>query len=71
MRGERAVQSAIFSCVTLLRRVPEDHPLRAIRVLADRALERMDAQLGAMCARNGRPSAAPEKLLRALLLQVL
>lgn len=48
-----------------------DHPLRGIRVLADRALERMDEDLGAMYAGSGRPSIAPEKLLRTLLLQVL
>ena len=61
----------MFSYVTLERRVPLDHPLRGIRVLVDRALERMDAALSAMYARTGRPSIAPEKLLRALLLQVL
>jgi transposase len=61
----------MFSYVTLERRVPSDHPLRQIRVLADRALSRMDGELSGMYARTGRPSIAPEKLLRALLLQIL
>jgi transposase len=61
----------MFSYVTLERRVPADHPLRSIRTLVDRALKDMDAELGAMYSRIGRPSVAPEKLLRALLLQVL
>lgn len=61
----------MFSYVTLERRVPSDHPVRQIRVLVDRALDRMDGELSRMYARTGRPSIAPEKLLRALLLQVL
>ena len=71
MRGAKVVQSAMFSCVTLERRVPAGHPLREIRVLVDRALERMDGELGAMYARIGRPSVSPEKLLRTSLLQIL
>jgi len=71
MRGAKVVQSAMFSCVTLERRVPAGHPLREIRVLVDRALERTDGELGAMYARLGRPSVSPEKLLRASLLQIL
>ena len=71
MRGDGEVQSAMFSYVTLERRVPADHPLRSIRVLVDRALARMDGELSAMYSHTGRPSIAPEKLLRTLLLQVL
>src|SRR5580698_6920425 len=71
MRGDGEVQSAMFSYVTLERRVPVDHPLRSIRVLVDRALARMDGELSAMYSHTGRPSIAPEKLLRTLLLQVL
>ena len=71
MRGAKVIQSAIFSCVPLERRLPTDHPLREIRVLADRALNRMDAELSAMYSHTGRPSVAPEKLLRTLLLQIL
>jgi transposase len=71
MRGAKFEQGGMFSYVTLERRVPADHPLRQIRVLVDRALERMDVEFSRMYARTGRPSIAPEKLLRALLLQVL
>jgi transposase len=71
MRGEDEKQSAMFSYVTLERRVPPDHPLRAIRGMADRALERMDGDLDKLYAARGRSSIAPERLLRALLLMVL
>jgi transposase len=71
MRGEDEKQGAMFSYVTLERRVPEDHPLRAIRGMVDRALERMDADLDKLYAGMGRRSIAPERLLRALLLMVL
>ncbi|HEY2106747.1 MAG TPA: transposase, partial [Candidatus Binataceae bacterium] len=53
------------------REVPKDHPLRAIRAMVDVALRNMGPRFEAMYARVGRPSIAPEKLLRALLLQVL
>ena len=46
MRGDGAVQSAMFSYVTLEQRVAADHPLRPIRILVDRALERIDAEYG-------------------------
>jgi transposase len=71
MRGAKVEQGGMFSYVTLERRVPGDHPLRQIRVLADRGLDRLDGEFSQMYARVGRPSIAPEKLLRALLLQVL
>ena len=61
----------MFSYITLGRRVPADHPLRGIRRLTDRALERMSEELGKLYAATGRPSIAPERLLRALLLMVL
>jgi hypothetical protein len=44
--------------------VPADHPLRQIRVLADRSLDRMDGEFSRIYARSGRPSIAPEKLLQ-------
>jgi transposase len=71
MRGDDQKQAAIFSYVTLDQRIPVDHPLREIRVLADRALRRMDAQLDAVYKQTGRPWIAPERLLRSLLLMVL
>src|SRR5271155_1965740 len=52
-------------------RVRKDHPLRAIRVMVDEVLVRLSAQFDAMYASVGRPSIAPEKLLRAQLLQML
>jgi transposase len=53
------------------RRVPKDHPLRTIRVMVDAALKDSSWRFDAVYAKSGRPSIAPEKLLRALLLQVL
>jgi transposase len=61
----------MFSYISVEKRVPEDHPLRAIRAMVDVALRNMGPQFDAMYAKLGRPSIAPEKLLRALLLQVL
>jgi transposase len=52
------------------RRVPADHPLRAIRVMVDAALEKLSPRFASLYSHTGRPSVPPEKLLRALLLQV-
>ena len=71
MRGDDQQQSGMFSYVTMEQRVPADHPARSIRALVDQALKRMDAELGRMYAAKGRPSIAPERLLRAQLLMVL
>jgi transposase len=71
MRGDDLQQAAMFSYITLERRIPPDHPLRAIRRLTDRALERIGGDLDKLYAATGRPSIAPERLLRALLLMVL
>src|ERR1022692_1916116 len=71
MRGEDHKQAAMYSYVTLAQRIPADHPGRQIRILVDRALERMDAQLEQLYSTTGRPSIAPERLLRATLLMVL
>ncbi|HKV96053.1 MAG TPA: IS5 family transposase [Gammaproteobacteria bacterium] len=70
MRGEDLNQSPMFSYVSPEERVPSDHPLRAIRGLIDAALLEMSADLAALYPGIGRPSIAPEKLLRALLLQI-
>jgi transposase len=61
----------MYSYVTLAQRIPADHPARAIRAMVDRALERIDAQLEQLYFTTGRPSIAPERLLRASLLMVL
>ena len=71
MRGADHQQSGMFSYISAEKRVPEGHPLRRIRAMVDVALCNMGPQFEAMYARAGRPSIAPEKLLRALLLQVL
>jgi transposase len=71
MRGADKKQSGMFSYVTLEQRIPGDHPLRGIRVMVDRALEGMSGEFDELYCSNGRPSIAPERLLRALLLQVL
>lgn len=60
----------MFSDVSLEQRVPEDHPLRAGRKLTDGVLRALDAELDALYQDSGRPSIAPEYILRALLLQV-
>jgi transposase len=71
MRGVDQQQSGMFSYISAEQRVPKDHPLRAIRVMVDAALKESSWRFDAVYAPSGRPSIAPEKLLRALLLQVL
>ena len=71
MRGTDTQQSAMFSYLSPEQRVPEDHPLRPIRAEADRALKALSPTFNRMYSSIGRPSIAPEKLLRALLLQIL
>ena len=71
MRGADERTGAMFSYVSLEDRVPPDHPLRAVRYITDRALERLSPRFGTLYVNFGRPSIAPEKLLRALLLQAL
>jgi len=71
MRGDEQLQSG-FVCLTSLEDVvPADHPLRAIRAMVDAALEQMSPSLEALYACGGRPSVAPEYLLRAQLVQIL
>ena len=64
-------QSQIFSYLSPEARVRKDHPLRAIRDMVDEVLAQLSRQFDAMYASVGRPSIAPEKLLRAQLLQML
>ena len=74
MRGADSYSEALFSTVKLDDFVPASHPLRPIRKWMNEALAQMDARLSAMYeadVRGGRPSIAPEKLMRAMLLQVL
>ena len=71
MRGFDSQQSAMFSYSSPEERVPADHPLRPIREMSDRALKGLTRKFNEIYSATGRPSIAPEKLLRALLLQVL
>jgi len=71
MRGQDEQQTAMFSYLSPEQRVPQDHPLRPIRRLTDDCLKRLSLPLTKLYSRTGRPSIAPEKLLRALLLQIL
>src|SRR5205814_7304564 len=71
MRGSEERAGSMFSYVSLEDRVPLDHPLREIRRITDRALERLSPRFDTLYIKFGRPSIPPEKLLRALLLQAL
>jgi transposase len=71
MRGADQQPDAMFSYVSPEQRVPKDHPLRPIREMANQALEELSPRFSKIYAASGRPSIAPEKLLRALLMQVL
>jgi transposase len=69
MRGGDGRSGELFSYVDLEKRVRSDHPLRAIRAIVNAALAALEADFAALYAPVGRPSIAPEKLLRAMLLQ--
>ena len=71
MRGADQPQSTLFSYVSVEDRIPADHPLRTIRALVQPILTALSPRFDALYARHGRPSIPPERLLRALLLQVL
>jgi transposase len=71
MRGSDVQQSAMFSYIAPEQRVPSGHPLRRVREITDRLLGGMSELFDQMYSATGRPSIAPEKLLRALLLQIL
>ena len=71
MRGQDEQQLGVFSYVSPEQRIPHDHPLRQLRIMADEALHELKPRFSRLYAETGRPSMAPEKWLRALLLQVL
>ena len=71
MRGDDQQQSGVFSYISAEQRVPQNHPLRPLRKMVDKVLAELSPRFTKMYAKRGRPSIAPEKLLRALLLQVL
>ena len=71
MRGDdQQLQTGMFSYVSLEDRIPGDHPLRGVRKLVDAVLTGMSKEFDGLYSEVGRRSIAPERLLRALLLQV-
>src|SRR5512136_2897201 len=71
MRGEDIQQHDLFSYGSLEERVPANHPLRPIRTMVDEALKALDGRFEEIYDGDGRKSIPPERLLRALLLQML
>jgi len=71
MRGTDEKQESMFSYISAEKRVPKDHPLRTIRTMVDVIFKEMSPRFENLYSATGRPSIAPEKLLRTLLLQVL
>jgi len=71
MRGDEEQQNDLYSYRTGEMRVPQDHPLRGLRRMCDEALRQLSGSFDELYSPTGRPSIAPEMLLRALLLQVL
>src|SRR5262249_30184314 len=70
-RGDDEIPEPMFSYVLPEQRVPQDHPLRPIRAMVDVVLKELSPRFARLYAKTGRPSIPPEKLLRALLFQVL
>lgn len=70
LRGGERIQDGMSSYVSLEQRVPADHPLRGVRKVTDAVLHSLSPDLDRLYAESGRPSIAPEYILRALLLQV-
>jgi transposase len=71
MRGDDSQQAAMFSYISPEERVPREHPLRLVRAMVDAVLKELSPPFDLLYSYTGRPSIAPEQLLRALLLQVL
>ena len=71
MRGSDQPQTALFSYVSIEDRIPPDHPLRALASLVNPVLAELSPRFQTMYSAMGRPSIPPERLLRALLLQIL
>lgn len=71
MRGDNEQQAGMYSYISPEQRVPADHPLRSMRKMTDEIFKQLSPRFDKLYSRVGRPSIAPEQLLRALLLQVL
>src|SRR5919107_3792698 len=71
MRGTDEMTGSLFSYVDVEERIPARHPLRKVRQIVNEALASLDAEFDRLYAAEGRPSIAPERLLRASLIQIL
>lgn len=71
MRGTDETSGSLFSYVDLEGRIPARHPLRKVRQVVNDALASLDAEFNILYSAEGRPSIAPERLIRASLLQIL
>jgi transposase len=71
MRGSDETSGALFSYVDLEERIPARHPLRKVRQIVNEALASLDGDFERLYSAEGRPSIAPERLLRASLIQIL
>ena len=71
MRGKQIIQPKMFSYLSIEDRIPETHPLRAIKTNVDLILTELSMDLDLLYSKEGRPSIPPEQLLRALMLQIL
>ena len=69
MPGHRESRGCLFSYVSIEERIPASHPLRRIRRLAEKSLDRLNPTFCELYAAEGRPSVPPEQLLLASLLQ--
>ena len=69
MRGSDATSGSLFSYVDVEERIPSTHPLRTIRSIVNDVLTSLDSEFAALYQDTGRQSIAPERLLRASLLQ--
>ena len=71
MRGADKFSGSLFSYVDLEDRIPARHPLRQVKRIVDDALGSLDAEFARLYSVEGRPSIAPERLMRASLIQIL
>lgn len=71
MRGTDETSGSLFSYVDLEERIPARHPLRKIRQVVNHALASLDGEFAPLYVDFGRPSIAPERLIRASLIQIL
>ncbi len=71
MRGTDKIIGSLLSYVDIEDRIPARHPLRQVKRIVDEALARLDAEFDRLYAAEGRPSIAPERLMRASLIQIL